>query len=136
MRTNTDLGTFAWIRYWGFTNKALAPEPLFVSDGLACFATAAELVADHQRVVVGTRKSSDLNCFHWVNPLLGNIKSSIQGTYHGFEFQKYAPRYLAELQYRLSRRLDLPSMVPRLLRARASTTARPGKWQRCAETWV
>jgi hypothetical protein len=93
------------------------------------------LSAAHERVVVGTRKSSDLQCFHWVNTLLGNIKSSIQGTYHGFKFTKYAPRYLAELQYRFNRRFDLPSMLPRLLRACALTTARPEKWLRAAETW-
>ncbi len=127
----------------GFTKKALAqwaqqalaPDALMVSDGLACFVAAADLVATHERVVVGTRKSSDLDCFHWVNTLLGNIKSSIQGTYHGFKFGKYAARYLAELQYRFNRRFDLPSMVPRLLRACALTTARPEKWLRTAEGW-
>jgi transposase-like protein len=127
----------------GFTKKALvqwaeealAPDSLMVSDGLACFVAAAELVDAHERVIVGTRKSSDLECFHWVNTLLGNIKSSIQGTYHGFKIDKYAARYLAELQYRFNRRFDLPRMVPRLLRACALTTARPEKWLRTAEAW-
>lgn len=127
----------------GFTKKALvawaeqalAPDALLISDGLACFVAAAELVADHERVVVGERKSSDLECFHWVNTLLGNIKSSIQGSYHGFKFDKYAARYLAELQYRFNRRFDLPQMIPRLLRACALTTARPEKWLRSAEAW-
>lgn len=127
----------------GFTNNALvqwaasalAPDVLMVSDGLACFAAAGELVSDHERVIVGTRKSSDLECFHWVNTLLGNIKSSIQGTYHGFKFEKYAARYLGELQYRFNRRFDLPRMVPRLLRACALTGARPEKWLRSAEGW-
>ena len=126
----------------GFTRKALvqwaeqalAPDALLVSDGLACFA-AAELVAEHERVVVGERKSSDLDCFHWANTLLGNIKSSIQGTYHGFKFDKYAARYLGELQYRFNRRFNLPQMIPRLLRACALTTARPEKWLRSAEAW-
>jgi len=127
----------------GFTNNALvqwaasalAPDVLMVSDGLACFAAAGELVSDHERVIVGARKSSDLECFHWVNTLLGNIKSSIQGTYHGFKFEKYAARYLGELQYRFNRRFDLPRMVPRLLRACALTGARPEKWLRSAEGW-
>jgi len=127
----------------GFTKKALvqwaeealAPDALMVSDGLACFVAAADLVDTHERVIVGTRKSSDLECFHWVNTLLGNIKSSIQGTYHGFKFDKYAARYLAELQYRFNRRFDLPRMVPRLLRACVLTTARPEKWLRAAEAW-
>ena len=127
----------------GFTKKALvqwaeealAPDALVVSDGLACFVAAADLVDTHERVIVGTRKSSDLECFHWVNTLLGNIKSSIQGTYHGFKFDKYAARYLAELQYRFNRRFDLPRMVPRLLRACVLTAARPEKWLRTAEAW-
>ena len=127
----------------GFTRKALvqwaeqalAPDALLVSDGLACFVAAAELVAEHERVVVGERKSSDLDCFHWVNTLLGNIKSSIQGTYHGFKFSKYADRYLGELQYRFNRRFELRAMVPRLLRACARTTARPERWLRTAEAW-
>ena len=127
----------------GFTKKALvqwaeealAPDALMVSDGLACFVAAAELVDVHERVIVGTRKSSDLECFHWVNTLLGNIKSSIQGTYHGFKIDKYAARYLAELQYRFNRLFDLPRMVPRLLRACALITARPEKWLRTAEAW-
>jgi len=127
----------------GFTKKALvqwaesalAPDALMVSDGLACLAAAADLVDAHEQVVVGQRKSSDLECFHWVNTLLGNIKSSIQGTYHGFKFGKYAARYLGELQYRFNRRFDLPHMVSRLLRACALTEARPEKWLRSAEAW-
>ncbi len=127
----------------GFTKKALVqwaetaldPKTLLVSDGLACFVAAADLVSAHERVVVGQRRSSDLECFHWVNTLLGNIKSSIQGTYHGFKFEKYANRYLAELQYRFNRRFDLPAMVPRLLRACTLTTGKPEKWLRSAEAW-
>ena len=118
-----------------WAQNALSPDTLMVSDGLACFVAAADLVDAHERVVVGTRKSSDLACFHWVNTLLGNIKSSIQGTYHGFKFNKYAPRYLAELQYRFNRRFDLPRMIPRLLRACALTDPRPEQWLRSAEAW-
>lgn len=125
--TKTALVTWA--------QSALAPDALMVSDGLACFAAAADLVDAHERVVVGQCKSSDLACFHWVNTLLGNIKSSIQGTYHGFKFGKYAARYLGELQYRFNRRFDLPLMIPRLLRACALTEARPEKWLRSAEVW-
>ncbi len=146
VQTNDDEHRPGYVRLEplpGFTKKALVqwaetaldPEPLLVSDGLACFVAAADLVDSHERVVVGERKSSDLECFHWVNTLLGNIKSSIQGTYHGFKFDKYAARYLAELQYRFNRRYDLPSMVPRLLRACSLTTARPEKWLRSAEAW-
>jgi transposase-like protein len=60
----------------GFTKKALvqwaeealAPDALLVSDGLPCFVAAGELVDEHERVVVGTRRSSDLECFHCRTP--------------------------------------------------------------------
>jgi hypothetical protein len=100
-----------------WAEQALDPETLMVSDGLSCFVAAGAQVNLHQRVVVGVRKSSELDCFHWVNTLLGNIKSSIQGTYHGFSVRKYAARYLGEIQYRFNRRFDLSAMIPRLLKS-------------------
>ncbi|MEY4589700.1 MAG: hypothetical protein RL497_1776, partial [Pseudomonadota bacterium] len=47
------------------------------------------------------------------------------GTYHAFDFSKYAARYLAEFQYRFNRRFDMASMVPRLLFAMVSTLPQP-----------
>ena len=38
-------------------------------------------------------------CVHGViNTLLGNLKTAINGSYHAFDFAKYAHRYLAEFQ--------------------------------------
>ncbi len=116
-----------------WAEKALDPECLLVSDGLACFVAAGELVNHHEQVVVGERKSSELACFQWVNTLLSNLKSAIQGTYHGFKFHKYAKRYLGEVQYRFNRRFDLPSMVPRLLYACVQTPPRNERQLRLAE---
>jgi hypothetical protein len=90
-------------------------------------AAAAAGVGAHKRVIVGTRTNSDLPCFQWINTLLGNIKRSIEGTYHGFKFDTYAAPYLAELQYHFNRRLNLPRMVSHLLGACALTTTRPEK---------
>ncbi len=44
------------------------------------------------------------------------------GTYHAFDFAKYAHRYLAEAQYRFNRRFNLRSILLRLLRAASLTT--------------
>ena len=49
--------------------------------------------------------------------VLGNLKNAITGTYHAFEFEKYAHRYLGEFQYRFNRRFDLGSMLRRLVTA-------------------
>lgn len=108
-----------------WAQNALASSTLIVSDGLTCFSNAAENVGDREHVLVGNPRRSDLECLHWVNTLLGNIKRSIQGTYHGFKFDKYAALYLAEFQYRINRRFDMPGMVPRLLSASVLTEGRP-----------
>lgn len=84
------------------------------------------------RALLDTLKSDDIQ---WVNTLLGNLKSSIQGSNHGVKFDKYAARYLAEVHYRFNRRFDLPRIIPCLLRSRALMTARPEKWLRLAESW-
>ena len=58
---------------------------------------------------------------------LGNLKTSMAGTYHSFDHAKYAARYLAEFCYRFNRRFDLPAMLPGLLRAMVSTKPLPLK---------
>ncbi|GGH63351.1 hypothetical protein GCM10010975_29060 [Comamonas phosphati] len=70
---------------------------------------------------------------HWVNTLLGNLKTSMVGTYHAFKHSKYARRYLAEFSYRFNRRFNLQAMVPRLLNALAQTKPLPLKALRSPE---
>ena len=106
-----------------------------VSDGLGCFRGVAAAGVEHQPVVTGGGAASmALEEFRWLNTVLGNVKNALRGTYHKASPQ-HLPRYLAEFCYRFNRRFDLPSMLPRLLRACALTTARPEKWLRAAETW-
>jgi hypothetical protein len=45
--------------------------------------------------------------------LLGNLKTAMAGTYHAFDFTKYAHRYLAEFQYRFNRRFDMKAEIAR-----------------------
>lgn len=97
----------------GFTRKAVAdwasshvrPGSVIVSDGLACFNGVRDAGCQHQPVVVGTRKPRDLPDFLWVNTVLGNVKTSLAGAYHAFDFGKYAtqPR-----RHRLSLQPPLP----------------------------
>ncbi|WP_419606013.1 IS1595 family transposase, partial [Thiolapillus sp.] len=119
-----------------WAEQALDVDTLMVSDGLASFLAAGAQVTHHQRVVVHPRKSSELDCFHWINTLLGNLKNSIRGTCHGFKVRKYAARYLAEAQYRFNRRFDLPSLVPRLLFACVHTPPCTEKQLKAAELWT
>jgi hypothetical protein len=93
-----------------------------ISDGLWCFGAVQMIGADHQRVFTGGgRGSVKLPQFRAINTFLGNLKRSLGGAYHAFDFAKYAHRHLAEAQYRFNRRFDLRSILQRLLRAAVLT---------------
>ena len=114
-----------------WSKKSLSPYTTVVSDGLICFNAVKEAGCSHQKEVIGTsRKSTSMECFTWVNTILGNFKNAISGTYHAFGFEKYCHRYLGEYQYRFNRRFDLAAMFPRLCTAAAETGKRPEKWLR------
>ena len=105
-----------------------------VSDGLWCFRAVTESGATHDRNVTGGGPACvKLEKFRAVNTLLGNLKTSLSGTYHAFNFSKYAHRYLAEFQYRFNRRFDLSVILVRLLRASALTAPHPEQFIRTAE---
>ncbi|SER18382.1 ISXO2-like transposase domain-containing protein, partial [Azotobacter beijerinckii] len=57
-------------------------------DGLACFTAVTAAGCLHQRTVIAGRKPRDLPEFQWVNTVLGNLKTSLAGSYHAFNFRK------------------------------------------------
>lgn len=117
-----------------WANQALAASARVVSDGLHCFRALAGNVEDHQPIITGSgRQAAEHPAFRCVNTVLGNLKTAISGTYHAFDFAKYAHRYLAEVQYRFNRRFDLKSIFARLLRAAAVTRPWPAPAIRLAE---
>jgi transposase-like protein len=106
-----------------WSRKALDESAVVVSDGLNCFPAVTESGAAHQPMKVGSgRQAVENPAFRAINIVLGNLKTSISGTYHAFAFGKYGHRYLAEIQYRFNRRFKLKDMLPRLLRAAALTS--------------
>jgi len=120
------------VKTWA--ERSLVPATTVVSDGLQCFQSVAKAGCLQQREVVGpARKSTDMECFTWVNTILGNVKNAINGTYHAFDFEKYAHRYLGEYQYRFNRRFDLAALMPRMVVAAARTGKRTEHWLRLAE---
>ena len=117
-----------------FAAKSLAPSATVVSDGLGCFRSVTLIGAEHLPTVTGGSAASvKLPQFKAINTLLGNLKTAFSGTYHAFDFAKYAHRYLAEVQYRFNRRFNLASILPRLLRAACLTSPRPAQFIRAAE---
>jgi transposase-like protein len=123
---------YAEIAVWAC--DSLSDSAMVISDGLSCFNAVVASGCVHYPQVVGKgRKSTEMGCFYWVNTVLSNIKTAIEGTYHSFDFAKYIKRYLAEVQYRFNRRFDLRSMLPRLLFAGVKTGKRTEAWLRCNE---
>jgi len=116
-----------------WAREHLSSDSTVVSDGLACFAGVEAIGCHHNPVVVGAgNKSTNLSCFNWVNTILGNIKTSIAGTYHAIS-KKHSPRYLAEFQYRFNRRYNLENMIPRLLKVCTYTPPMPMRLLKLAE---
>lgn len=125
----------------GFTLKAvavwakdhLAPGSAVFSDGLACFGAVTEAGCSHHPTVIAGRKPKEVPEFKWINTVLGNLKTSLSGCYHAFDFRKYAARYLAAFCYRFNRRFDLRTLHQRLLIAAAGTTPQPLRSIRLAD---
>lgn len=125
----------------GFTLKAvsawakvhLAPSCTVFSDGLACFGAVTEAACSHHPTVLAGRKPKDVPEFRWINTVLSNLKTSLSGCYHAFDFSKYAARYLAAFCYRFNRRFNLRTLHQRLLIAAVTTTPQPLRLIRLAD---
>lgn len=116
-----------------WAKSCLAPGSTVLSDGLACFAAVTAAGCTHERTVVAGRKPKDLPEFKWINTVLGNLKTSLLGSYHAFAFRKYATRYLAAFAYRFNRRFDLRTLHTRLLVAAATCAPQSQRQIRTAE---
>jgi transposase-like protein len=85
------------------------------SDGLSCFAGVIDAGCAHTYIVVGPRKPRDLPQFTWVNTVLGNLKTMINGAHKAFKFAKYASQYLGAFSYRFNQRFNLQALLRNLL---------------------
>ena len=107
-----------------FAQKSLAAPATLVSDGLGCFTVVQGRGILHEpHITGGGAASAKHSSFQAVNTALGNIKTSLSGTYHAFGFSKYAHRYLAQVQYVFNRRFNLRTILERL--ARTAARAKP-----------
>ena len=85
-----------------------------LTDGLACFTGIAHAGFEHQPIVTGGGyRSMAIPEFQWLNTVLGNVKNSLQGSYHHLSGQ-HLPSYMGEFCYRFNRRFDLAARLPRL----------------------
>ncbi|AHE97760.1 IS1595 family transposase [Thioalkalivibrio paradoxus] len=130
----TPVAGFSFQAITEWARAYLTPGSTVHSDGLACFNAVTMAGCRHQPTVVAGRKPKDLPQFHWVNTVLGNLKTSLSGSYHAFAFSKYAPRYLAAFAYRFNRRFDLAALPGRLLVAAAHCRPLPEQSLRLADS--
>lgn len=103
--------------------KALRPSTHVLSDGLSSFVGVKSAACSHEPIIHnnGTAKQNVQHArFKAINTLLGNLKMWMNTTFRGFKTGHYAPRYLAEFQYRFNRRFDLARLMPALLASCAS----------------
>jgi ribosomal protein L37AE/L43A len=118
-----------------FCLNTLEPGSLVVSDGAPSFNYVRwNQLAEHQAIVTGGGKQAcEIPQLKAVNTVLGNLKTAITGTYHAFDFAKYADRYLAEYQFRFNRRFDLQALMQCIIRVAASCKPTPMHLLRMAE---
>jgi len=117
------------VRDWA--ERHLTPGCTVHSDGWPGFAVLAEAGHPHRvtrtsAAVIGqTRKrAADNPTFRALNTLLGNLKTSLRGTFHAIA-PRYVPRYLAQAQYRFNRRYHLDHILHRLANAALQTDPHP-----------
>ena len=68
------------LREW--SQRHLTPGSTVISDGLACFNAVTKIGCEHDKIVCGGGRASVQEAeFHWVNTILGNLKSALRGTY-------------------------------------------------------
>jgi transposase-like protein len=117
------------VRQWA--ERHLVPGCLVQSDGWPGFAVLA--AAGHAHYVTRTsaagsgqtrKRAADNPIFRWLNTVLGNLKTSLRGTFHAIA-PRYVPRYLAQAQYRFNRRYSLEQILPRLANAAIQTAPAP-----------
>lgn len=84
------------------------------TDGLACFRAIADVGCTHEAFIVGNSRDPKKTApFNWVNTVLGNLKTSLKGTFHKLHPHHLA-RHLATFAYRFNRRFQLQDMIKRL----------------------
>jgi len=96
----------------GFIRSNVKAGTRIVSDGFTDYTLLDEY--RHDPIVQGVGRNAGVN-LSIVHKLLSNIKTWLNGTYHGVS-TKHLPRYLREWGYRFNRRWLIPSLDMFLLR--------------------
>lgn len=118
---------------WG--QKHLKPRTIVISDGLACFKSFQAIGHLYYPVITSGRYNSpDFKVFDWINTIMGNVKNTIKGTYHGLD-HRHLPRYLGEFCFRFIRRFKLKRLLESRIYYSSKIGPIPERQLRIAEDW-
>lgn len=139
---------FEWVqvRSAGFTLKAirisvrvkdhLVPRKMQFSRtdwrALAPFPTPG---CNHHPTIVAGHKPKYAPDLKWINAILGNLKTSLPGCYHAFDFRKYDVRNFAAFLYRFNRSCDQCSLDRRHLTVAAGSVPQRLRSVRLADVY-
>ena len=124
----TPVASFSSKAVKDWATRNLLPGTNVLSDGLACFGGVIDAGCAHSYIVVGQRKPREIPALRWVNTVLGNLKTAINGAHKSFKFRKYAAQYLGAFCYRFNHRFDLRQLVHELI---VDIVHAPPRRQRC-----
>ena len=82
------------------------------TDGLNIYNAVSDIGYTHTRIIYDSKNQP--KHLHWLHIIVSNVKSFIDGTYHGLD-KKHLQRYLDEFCYRFNRRWFDNGLFPRLL---------------------
>jgi len=104
-----------------------------LNSRLAFFRSVVAAGCSNIAVVTGGRHLNDLPPFRRINILLGNLNTSFNGTFHAFNFDKYARRYLDGFCFLVNRRFMMAAMTERITNAVCGCKPCPERTLRVAE---
>lgn len=107
------------ISKWARAN--LCTNSKVLSDGLNCFPAVEDAGCIHSVIIVGNSQNpARTSAFNWVNTVLGNLKTSLAGTFHKLGVN-HLKRHFATFVYKFNRRYNLEAMMPRFIYVAART---------------
>ena len=106
----TPVKTFSRDEIKNWAKENLKPGSHCVTDGLDCFNVFKKFGTHEPHVISREGKKTLGSHFYWSSTILSNVKTSLAGTFHSLDFDKYGFRYLADIQFRFNRRFNLAKL--------------------------
>ena len=104
----------------GFLGSKVEPGSHILSDGWNGYRRIGAQGFTHTATVIAHQTEAAHKLFPWVHITLSNLKRFLLGTHHQVN-PRHLKRYVAEFNYRLNRRTQLPGLMQHLTQACIAT---------------